>query len=377
MITNTASIKPLHADLMVLVIVVSILLLSGCGSSSSGDAEAVVANNTTALSDLGQRLYFDTNLSNPVGQSCASCHLPTAGFADPDNIFPTSEGAIAGRFGNRNTPTASYAAHTPPFQFDAGRDQFVGGQFLDGRASSLELQAQAPFLNPLEMNMSDKEAVVAQVRLAAYAEEFETVFGIDSLADTNTAYEQVSQAIAAFERTALFSPFSSKFDAVQNGTDIFTVSEANGRNLFNGKADCNRCHRTRNGAPQVFSNFEYRNIGVPENPANPFLTLDPALNPDGTAFVDLGLGGVLADAAENGKFRTPTLRNIGVTAPYMHNGVFDTLAEVIDFYNRRDLDGVVPEVNQNVDNGGNIGNLTLTPAEVSDLIAFLETLTDT
>jgi cytochrome c peroxidase len=85
----------------------------------------------------------------------------------------------------------------------------------------------------------------------------------------------------------------------------------------------------------------------------------------------------LADTDENGKFRTPTLRNIGITAPYMHNGVFDTLAEVIDFYNRRDLDGVVPEVNQNVDNGGNIGNLNLTPAEASDLITFLETLTDT
>jgi cytochrome c peroxidase len=85
----------------------------------------------------------------------------------------------------------------------------------------------------------------------------------------------------------------------------------------------------------------------------------------------------LADTDENGKFRTPTPRNIGITAPYMHNGVFDTLAEVIDFYNRRDLDGVVPEVNQNVNNGGNFGNLILTPAEVSDLIAFLETLTDT
>jgi len=381
MLTNTVSMKPLHANRMVLVLalVMPILLLSGCGSSS-GDANATVANNTTALSNLGQKLYFDTNLSNPVGQSCASCHLPTAGFADPDNAQPTSEGAVSGRFGSRNSPTASYAAQIPPFHFEAdgsGGGIFAGGQFLDGRASSLELQAQAPLLNPLEMNMADEEAVIARVRLATYAGEFETVFGAGSLADTDTAYDQVSQAIAAFERSGFFSPFSSKFDAVQNGTAIFTLAEQNGRNLFNGKANCNRCHRTRNGAPQVFSNFEFRNIGVPKNPANPFLTLDPALNPDGLAFVDLGLGGVLADAAENGKFRTPTLRNVGVTAPYMHNGVFNTLAEVIDFYNRRDLDGVVPEVNQNVDNGGNIGNLNLTTTEVSDLIAFLETLTDT
>ena len=115
--------------------------------------------------------------------------------------------------------------------------------------------------------------------------------------------------------------------------------------------------------------------GVPANPNNPFLALDPTLNPDGFTFADLGLGGVLGDAGENGKFRTPTLRNIDSTAPYMHNGVFDSLAEVIDFYNRRDLDAIVPEVDQNVDNGGNIGNLNLSPAEIADLIAFLQTLT--
>ena len=369
--------QALQMDLLFLPIVAALLLLASCGGSSSGETAATADN--TALSNLGEKIYFDSNLSNPVGQSCASCHLPAAGFADPDNGMPTSEGAIIGRFGNRNTPTASYAAHIPAFHFEAGGaggGQFVGGQFLDGRASSLELQAQAPFLNTLEMNMANEEAVIVQVRLASYAAEFETVFGDDSLADASTAYVQLSQAIAAFERTGLFSPFSSKFDAVQSGADVFTVAEQNGRALFNGKADCARCHRTPNPAAEVFSDFEYKNIGVPANPANPFLTLAPVFNPDGLAFVDLGLGDVLGDANENGKFRTPTLRNIATTAPYMHNGVFDNLSEVIEFYNRRDLDAVVPEVNQNIDNRGNIGELGLTPGEINDLIAFLQSLSD-
>ena len=256
--------------------------------------------------------------------------------------------AIAGRFGNRNAPTANYAAHIPEFQFDAaapGGGQFVGGQILDGRASRLELQAQGPFLNVLEMNMADEAAVIAQVKLADYADDFESVFGANSLDDIESAYQQVSQAIAAFERTDLFSPFTAKFDAVRSGSDVFSIAEQNGQNLFNGKADCVRCHSTDNASPQVYSDFEYKNIGVPTNPNNPFLTLDASLNPDGATFIDPGLGGAIADTRENGKFRTPTLRNINETGSYMHNG-------------------------------GNIGNLGLTTDEIDDLIAFLQTLSD-
>ena len=366
------------------------LLLAGCGNSSTSEptttnaastvtATTVTAINPAAQAALGEKLFFDTNLSNPPGQSCAICHLPTAGFADPDNGQPTSEGIISGRFGNRNSPTASYAAQIPEFSFILGQGggRYVGGLFLDGRASTLELQALGPFLNVLEMNMSSEAAVVDQIKLATYAAEFETVYGTAALDDSATAYQQVAQAIAAFERTAVFSPFNARFDAVQNGTDVFTVAEQNGQNLFNGKGNCIRCHRTGNGNAEVFSDFEYRNIGTPANPANPFLTLDASLNPDGTGFVDLGLGSAVNEVAQNGKFRTPTLRNINVTAPYMHNGVFNTLTEVVNFYNRRDVDGIVPEVNQNIDNGGNIGNLNLTPGEVQDLVAFMLTLTDT
>ena len=257
-----------------------------------------------------------------------------------------------------------------------GGVQFVGGQFLDGRADTLELQAQAPFLNELEMNMASRTAVIQQIRLADYGDDFRTVFGDAALDDVDLAFEQVAMAIAAFERSDVLSPFSSKFDAVMSGNAVFSIAEANGLNLFNGRADCRRCHNTGNQGEQVFSDFEFNNIGVPANPNNPFLNLPTALNPEGINFVDNGLGAVLNDANQNGKFRTPTLRNVGLTGPYMHNGVFDTLEEVVEFYNRRDVDGVIAEVSANVDNGGNIGELNLSNSEVQDLIAFLQTLSD-
>lgn len=367
-----------HLDWLSLLQVLMVILVSGCGGSDSGGDTAAV-EPTDELAILGEKIFFDENLSDPVGQSCASCHFPAAAFADPDAHFPVSEGAIANRFGSRNTPTASYAAHIPEFSVvldGPGGVRFVGGQFLDGRASTLEIQAQGPFLNALEMNMADQAAVITQIRLSAYAGDFESVFGEDALDDVDQAYEQMASAIAAFERSEVFSPFTSKFDAVQAGVDVFTLAEANGLNLFNGKADCRRCHSTGNNDAQVFSDFEYKNIGVPGNPNNPFLNLDASLNPDGVNFVDNGLGAVLNDVSQNGKFRTPTLRNIADTGPYMHNGVFDTLEQVIEFYNRRDVDVVVAEVNENVDNTGNVGNLNLTPAEIQDLIAFLQSLSD-
>ena len=233
-----------------------------------------------------------------------------------------------------------------------------------------------PFLGELEMNMNDEAAVVSEIASSDYADEFKTVFGEDALDDTETAYEQIAEAIAAFERTDAFSPFSSKFDAVQAGTDVFTLTEQRGFGLFHGRANCDRCHESNGNDAEIFTDFEFKNIGVPANPDNPFLTLDTSLNPDGAGFVDFGLGAVLGDEDENGKFRTPTLRNIALTPPYMHNGVFDTLTEVVEFYNRRDIDDVVPEVNQNVDDGGNIGNLGLSDDDIQDLVAFLETLSD-
>ncbi|MES0328193.1 MAG: cytochrome c peroxidase [Gammaproteobacteria bacterium] len=331
-------------------------------------------NAVVSMQALGEKLYFDENLSSPVGQSCASCHLPEAGFADPDSHFPVSEGVISGRFGNRNTPTASYAAAIPELQFDILRNRFLGGQFLDGRANTLEEQAQGPFLNPLEMN-NTKQGVIEAVRLSNYASDFEIVFGQDSLDDVDSAYEEIAQAIAEFERTELFSPFSAKLDAVQARTAVFTQAEQRGLNLFTGKADCGRCHGLTN-TQSVLTDFSYHNLGVQANINNPFYSLDSSLNSDGNAFVDLGLGAVLNDARENGKFRVPTLRNVAITAPYMHNGVFDSLQQVIDFYNSRDTNPDQPPAEVDVNKDRGIGDLRLTQGEIDDLIAFLNTFTD-
>ncbi len=358
-----------------LAIVSFVLLLSSCGENEGNDS----ADIDVALAALGEKIYFDTNLSNPVGQSCASCHLPSAGFADADSTQPTSEGAVSGRFVNRNTPTTSYAAHIPEFGFrsnNRGGGDFFGGQFLDGRVNTLEEQAQLPFLGELEMNMDSAEAVVNQVAVSDYADDFAAYFGDSALSNVDSAYDQIAEAIAEFERSDFFSPFNSRFDDVEAGNDVFSVAEQNGEELFNGKANCSRCHESNGRGPELFSDFRFKNIGVPANPNNPFLTLDASFNPDGANFVDLGLGAVLGDSNENGKFKTPTLRNIALTAPYMHNGVFNTLTEVVEFYNRRDVDNIVPEVNENIDNRDNMGNLGLTNDEVADLVAFMQTLSD-
>ena len=326
--------------------------------------------STEALVNLGNLIYHDTDLSNPVGQSCASCHDLTTGFDDPDTSNPTSIGADGLSFGTRNSPTASYAAFIPEPTIQGPRGgRRVGGLFLDGRASTLEEQAKGPFLNPVEMANADEQEVIDKIAQSAYATDFEQLFGNSILQEPLRSYDYVADAIAAFERTDVFSPFSSKFDQVQAGTASFTAAEARGQGLFRGKADCARCH-SDNTEVIVFSNFEYENIGVPSNPLLPTFMANPT-------FIDLGLGAVTGNANNNGQFRVSLLRNIAVTAPYMHNGVFNTLEEVIDFYNTRDTTFTEqPEVDQNIDQGGRIGELGLTNSEISDLIAFLNTLTD-
>lgn len=361
----------------------TLLLLAGCGGSSNNNStppppepepEPIVS-----IEEVGRQIYFDTNLSNPVGQSCASCHAPDSGFDDPDDFDPTSEGAVADRFGPRNSQSASYSSFIPRLLFDVEEHRYVGGLFWDGRADSLEEQAQSPFLTPIEMNMESEEAVVEAVRQSDYAEDFIEVFGDDVFDDPEDAYIKISEAIAAFERTDEFMPFSSKFDAVQAGEAEYTESEQRGFDLFvdeveEGGADCVGCHNSFEDGPILFSNFEYENLGVPRNPINPFYFLSEEINPDGLGFIDLGLGAVVGDDREDGKFRTPPLRNVAETAPYMHNGVFNTLREVLEFYNDRDPNEA--EVPRNLTDDENVGNLNLSDQDLDDLEAFLRTLSD-
>jgi len=358
---------------------VSRMVLSRSEPSQTSPAEVDAAFTTKER--LGKLLFFDTNLSTPSGLACSSCHDPKVAFADPDSGLPVSRGAQAGLYGNRNDMPAAYAAFVPPLHRDPEEGIWVGGLFWDGRADNLAEQAQGPPLNPLEMANPDTATIADKLRALDYAELFTEVYGPDALVDPDKAFANMADAIEAYEKTPEVSPFSSKYDLWLRGEVELNENERRGLEIFEAedKGNCAACHPSRpanEGSPPLFTDYTYDNLGVPRNPENPFYLLPKELNPDGFAFVDLGLGVTVGDPAENGKFRVPTLRNVAVTAPYMHNGVFKTLMQVVAFYNTRDVAGwPEPEVAANV-NREELGDLGLTTQELEDLVAFLETLSD-
>ena len=379
------------------------VVATGCSKTIlSPQAEKdALARHMSPKDRLGRMLFNDTQLSEPAGQSCASCHDANFAATDPDQWTPTSQGVDPKLFGNRNTPTAMYAAFSPAFHSDQDEGLYKGGQFLDGRAATLEEQAKGPLLNPLEMANTSKQQVADKVRAADYAPLFRRVYGHDIFDDIDAAYDGIADAIAAFERTRSFNKFSSKFDAYLAGKADLTGQEARGLQLFEAddKGNCAACHPTtpdqdeNSGVPPLLTDFTYDNLGVPKNPDNRFYKMKKEFNPDGRQFVDRRLGGVVGLATEDGKFKVPTLRNIALTAPYMHNGYFTTLRGVVEFYNTRDTKPVCPqallsdkdamrkgcwpaaEVTANVNND-ELGNLRLTDQEVDDIVAFMQTLTD-
>jgi cytochrome c peroxidase len=365
-------------------------IIVGCQSDATSDTNTTMTQGVKITEEekiaLGKAIFFDTNLSEPSGQSCASCHSPEAGFANPNHTNPTSEGAVAGLFSNINAPTIAYSQYSPDFYYDG--TGYTGGQFLDGRAATLEIQAGGPPLNPVEMHNPNKESYITKVSLASYADEFKHIYGNDIFSDTNKTFVAIGDAVAYYERTSQLSKFTSKFDAFLKGDANLTAQEKLGLDLFAGKASCIACHPLKNEdlttVPPLFTDYGYENIGVPKNPNNKFYTMSSKYNPAGSDYIDIGLARnpkVIADgrAAESrGKFKVPTLRNVELTGPYMHNGVFTTLKQVVSFYNTRDTDPTrwgAPEVPENV-NKDFVGNLKLTATEEDALVAFLMTLTD-
>jgi cytochrome c peroxidase len=400
--------------------------LENIGGDLDNLSEEDAIQKLTPIEELGKRLFFDINLSDPAGQGCSTCHGPAAGWSGPDSDFNAKgsayEGAMKGRFGNRRPPTAAYAGDSPVLHIDE-EGTFVGGMFWDGRATGEELgdplaeQAMGPFLNPLEQNNADEKSVVMIVRDSNYANLFKKVWGPNSLdweKDIHGTYEKIARSIAAFERSAEVNPFNSKFDdfwynVQAKGLDVESIDESNwkkyrklgledeelkGLMLFNTSGLCSECHvmTSVNRKPPVFTDFTYDNLGVPKNPENPFYGMDKKWNPDGKKWVDKGLGGYLGGiekykkyAAENyGKHKVPTLRNVdlrpseGFVKAYMHNGFFKTLKEVVNFYNTRDVDGAdwaPPEVSENV-NVDELGDLGLTQEEEDAIVLFMKTLSD-
>jgi len=334
----------------------------------------------TPAQQLGKAIFFDASLSEPAGQSCASCHSPSSAFASPQGaIVP---GAVAGRAGNRAPPTVAYAAFTPILRWDRVEKTFTGGQFRDGRAADLVEQAKGPFLNPFEMNNPDIGAVCRKVATSGYAAGFADAFA-EPLDCASDGVDRILQALAAYEGSAEVNPFSSKYDLALAGRAQLTPQELRGLALFRGPAKCEQCHPSKpgpRGEPPLFTDFGYDNIGAPKNPASPFYAQPKEINPDGAAYVDEGLGGYLKRPSEYGKFKSPTLRNIAVGEAdrfYMHNGSLKGLREVMDFYNKRDADPARwPAEEPRTVNKSDLGDLKLSDQDVEDIIAFLRTLTD-
>jgi cytochrome c peroxidase len=278
--------------------------------------------------ELGRLLFFDPILSRDNSISCASCHKPEFAFADNTSV----SFGVRNIKGTRNTPSA----------MNARRQTLL---FWDGRAPGLEAQALMPIENPNEMNLPLDEALKRLSNSDTYRVYFKTVF------DSQPTKENLAAAIGAFERTLETS--DSPFDEWKFSDDSNAVSDAvkRGFDLFNNKGKCIRCHF----GPDFTTN-EFRNIGL-------F---------NGRELNDSGRIKISRKAEDIGRFKTPGLRNVAVTAPYMHNGMFRTLREVIDFYN--DPSKVVDDaINRDTLLNGNLG---LTEQDKTDLEAFLISLTD-
>ena len=421
--------KPYRIGLCAAIVLLLLLNLKCKESSVSKDPEEPGLGylfNNKDLQLLGEKLFFDNTLSDPEGQSCATCHGPEVGWTGPDEkvnlaggVYP---GAMHQRFGNRKPNSSAYASLSPLFHIviEEGQVKFEGGNFWDGRATGNLLgnpaadQAQGPFLNPVEQNISSAKILVEKVCNSEYAgllnkigEEIWKIKDICKTSDVNLLYGIAGIAIAAYENSEKVNQFSSKFDYYLKGKTKLTEKEMKGLDLFNGKGKCSLCHFSNfepGGPLPLFTDFRFENLGIPGNPQNPWYSMDSAFNPDGAKWIDRGLMDFIKGvpqyamfaAESNGKHQVPTVRNVdkrpseGFIKAYGHNGYFKSLREIVHFYNTRDalpLSETVsdpkpgvnswpkPEVSENI-NKLETGNLGLTEEEESAIIEFLKTLSD-
>lgn len=265
------------------------------GPQKIGSLSPVVTplNNPQSILNiqLGKKLYFDTRLSKDNMISCATCHNPAMGWSDAG---PTSIG-INGQKGGRRSPPVSNSAYSAL-------------QFWDGRAPSLEEQAKGPIANPIEMGNTHEVMLQTVKNITGYAKEFEMIYGTSMI-----SIDMVAQSIAAFERTVVTT--DSPFDRYVRGVEqALTKQEKKGLEIFNGKGHCTACHWGG-----YFSDGRFHNLGVMEaDPSKP----------------DVGRYAITKDTADLGAFKTPTIRDVGLRAPYMHNGSEKTLEDVVELYNK-------------------------------------------
>jgi cytochrome c peroxidase len=368
----------------------------------------------TPIERLGKHVFEDKTLSRPAGVACASCHDPAQAYQGNNGspITALAQGAPPGALGKRNTPTILYGSFAPPFGFVDDPDAKtgavekipVGGQFLDGRAVDLMAQVEGPLLDPNEMNAASKRAAIEAIRDGAYASLARSVFGEKIFDDANAAFVKFAGAVAAYESSARFHPFASKFDDFLRGKTKLSPIEEKGFALFKNpeKGNCLACHagveKSHDPRDWLFTDYTYDALGAPMN------RQIPATASAGKA-PDLGLcqRPDIKNAAPAGydieslcgAFKVPTLRNVAVTGPWLHNGVFTKLRDVVAFYATRDtrpgrwyrsakqkFDDLPSAYHKNV----NVEEVPydrkagekprLDDSEIDAIVAFLETLTD-
>lgn len=374
--------------------------LLACVSASASAS----ATDMTPVAALGRKIFFDPALSASGKLSCGTCHDPKRAYGPAPGKAIAYGGPDMAQAGTRAVPSLRYLRSSPQFALDHrfidGDIAPIGGFTWDGRAASIQTQAQIPLLAANEMANRTPAEVVKKLGKAPYAAQFRAAFGADIFKDPERAFTSALEALDAFQSTpSEFFPFSSRYDAFLRGELELTEQEERGAALFKDpdKGNCASCHLTssRAGKPPVFTDYDFANVGVPRNPlirAN----ADPQ-------YYDLGLCGPartdLAGQREYcGFFRAPTLRNVAIRDAFFHNGAFQNLRDALRFYVQRDLapekfyprnpDGTVhktddlpPGYPDNLDhdpplNRGGSDAPALSDAEISDMIAFLKTLTD-
>jgi cytochrome c peroxidase len=281
--------------------------------------------------ELGRLLFFDKRLSADGTVACATCHRPENGFSE---LTPHSTG-IRGQPGKRKSPS-----------FLNGAEPLFPVYFWDGRAASLQAQAKGPIANPIEMGNTHDAAAATIGSVAGYQVYFKKAYGT-----AQVDIDRICEAIAAYETTRMSG--NSAFDRYDFGdSSALSSKAASGRELFFGKAQCNQCHLGWN-----FTDSQFHNLGV---------GWDKSRGPDKMGFVDLGRAAISGKDADNGAFKTPTLRDVSKHAPYMHDGSVPTLRNVVELYNAGGR--------ANPWQDKKISPLKLAPDEIDALVAFLEAL---
>ncbi len=387
------------------------MILSACSHHSEPRQDLAPAS-PLAIAELGQQIFNDPALSASGKMSCASCHSPQHAYAAPNTLPVQLGGKNLNRAGLRSVPSLRYVlGATPAWHMQHEVDPIThqlkpeseptGGFTRDGRFNSLHEQAVTPLFAVSEMANTSIHGLINKLKVAPYSAQFKRVYGEHVLKNDEVALATMLDAIKHFELDdPSFHPYSSKYDQYLDGDVQLSDQELRGLALFNdpNKGNCNTCHistRGEDGSPPIFTDLTFANLGVPRNPNLP-ANVDPK-------FFDLGLCGperkdLQTTPSDCGMFKTPSLRNVASRAVFMHNGVFTHLDDVVRFYAERDIHpakwyprhaGRIYKYNDlpkaylaNVNftdapfSRKTIGKPVLSDTDISDIVAFLNTLTD-